>query len=118
MVGEGLLNSQVFVGVPWVVYLGFLRLMTGRHVLQHPYPPNEITRIVGEWFQIPAVSLLRPTDDTRRILEGLIAEHHLSGSMITDASIVAQAIEHGACIHSNDSDFSRFKGAQIRTPLS
>ena len=115
---EGLLSSSSFVGVPWVVYVGFLRLMTGRHVLREPYAPQEVTDLVAEWFQIPSVRLLVPSEDTRRILEDLIRKYDISGGLVTDAAIVASAIEHNATLHSNDTDFGRFTELQVHNPLA
>ena len=114
---EGLLNSHSFVGIPWTVYVGFLRLMTGRHILQHPYSPKEATRIVSEWFAIPTVSLLRPSEKTRRIFETLVLEYALCGGILSDAAIAALAIEYDATIHSNDTDFVRFRELRIHNPL-
>ncbi len=114
---EGLLNSSSFVGIPWTVYLGFLRLMTGRHILVRPYSCEEVADIVSKWFSIHTVSLLRPSEKTRQILEKLIVEHQLSGGIVSDAVIAALAIEHDATIHSNDTDFARFNDLRTHNPL-
>lgn len=115
---EGLLNGDTLVGVPWVVVLGFLRLMTGRHVVVDPYPPDEALAIVRGWFERPNVRLLPATAETLRLLEQLVARHRLSGSMITDAAIAACALEHRAVVHTNDTDFLRFGEVRVHDPLA
>ena len=115
---EGLLNSDQFVGMPWVVYLGFYRLMTGRHVLASPYTPQDILRLTDAWFARPNVQLLAVTPQTRRLFRDLVERYDLSGGMITDAAIVAAAIEHRAMVHSNDTDFARFREVRVHDPLT
>ena len=115
---EGLLNGDGLVGVPWVVALGFLRLMTGRHVVVDPYPPAEALALVRGWFERPNVRLLPATEETLRILEQLVARHGLSGPMVTDAAIAASALEHRAVVHTNDTDFLRFGELRVHDPLA
>lgn len=114
---ENLLNNDEFVGIPWVVYLGFLRLMSGRHILKEPYSIQEVLKICESWFSIPTVRLLEVTAETREILQQLLQKYHLSGQMISDAAIAATAIEHKAILYSNDTDFLRFPELRVFNPL-
>ena len=47
----------------------------------------------------------------------LLDESGTTGNLTTDAYLGALVIEHQAELHSNDSDFSRFKGLRWRNPL-
>ena len=47
----------------------------------------------------------------------MLASVGVGGNLVTDAHIVALAIEHQAEVHSNDSDFARFPGLRWRNPL-
>jgi uncharacterized protein len=114
---EALLNSQESVGVPWVVLLGFLRLLTGRHVVMEPYSPEDAIGLAAEWFERPNVQLLSATTRTRAILFDLVAHTGVAGGLLTDAAIAAAAIEHRATLHTNDTDFARFPDLRVRNPL-
>ncbi len=115
---EDLLNSDTFVGIPWIVLLGFLRLMTGRHVLVDPYTSAEALERAAQWFEQPNVLLLPATSRTMDLTYELISDHRLAGAMITDAAIAAAALEHRAAVHTNDTDFARFPGLRTHNPLS
>lgn len=115
---EELLNSERTVGVPWVVLLGFLRLMTGRHVLVAPYTPAEAVGLTEQWFALPNVRLLPSTQHTWRLLSDMIVRYELSGAIVTDAAIAASALEHRAVVHTNDSDFQQFEGLRTHNPLT
>ena len=115
---EGLLNGDGLVGVPWVVLLGFLRLMTGRHVVLHPYSPEEAVARTAAWFACPNVQLLPATETTYRLVAALVERHALSAGMITDAAVAASALEHRAVLHTNDTDFARFEALRTHNPLA
>lgn len=115
---EDLLNSNQFVGVPWVVYVGFVRLMSGRHVLVEPYTPAELLRLTGLWFAQPNVQLLAVTPRTMEVFQRLVGRYEIAGGMITDAAIAATAIEYQAILHTNDTDFARFSELRAHNPLS
>ena len=114
---EDLVNSNTFVGIPWVVLLGFCRLITGRHVVVDPYTPEVAVALTCEWFERPTVQLLSATPRTREILFDLIGRYGLAGGMVTDAAIAAAAIEHRAIVHTNDTDFARFLEIRVHNPL-
>jgi len=115
---EETLNSNQFVGIPWIVYLGFLRIMSGRNIILNPYSQKELITITNSWFEISSVRLLEASEETRSLLEELILKHSLSGSIISDAVIAALSIEHKATLCSNDTDFLRFEQIKLVNPLS
>ena len=107
-----------WIGISWLVLLGFMRLLTGRQLVKRPYSIAEIDRIISDWFAQPNVKLLPLTTRTYGILSELAATHRLSGSMITDACICATVIENRASLYSNDSDFLRFTEIAVLNPLA
>ena len=52
--------------------------------------------------------MLEPGDRFWQILNGLIEDGQVSGPLMTDASLAALAIEHGATLCTADRDFARF----------
>jgi toxin-antitoxin system PIN domain toxin len=114
---EELLNGDDPVVIPWVVTLGFVRLMTHRAVLMTPLTPAAAVARVRAWFAQPCVERLEPGPQHLDVLERLLAAVGAAGNLTTDAHLAALAIEHQCELHSNDTDFARFPGLRWRNPL-
>ena len=114
---ESLLNGTERVGIPWIVAVGFVRLSTKPAVLDRPFSPENAVDTVEEWFSFPHVAPLDPGPGHLGRVRSLLAVAGTGGNLVNDAHIAALALEHGAEVHSNDSDFSRFPGVRWRNPL-
>jgi toxin-antitoxin system PIN domain toxin len=114
---EELLNGTDPVGLPWVTIAGFLRLVTHPRVLVDPMSVVQATEQVRAWMECPSVLTVEPGKKFSAIFLGLLEEAGTAGNLTTDAYLAALAIEHQAELHSNDSDFSRFKGLRWRNPM-
>ena len=114
---QGVRGSQP-VALPWVVALGFMRIITSRAVLPRPMEVGTALGHVRSWLDQPAVLLLQPGPRHLIILTGFCEAGALTAALMTDAHIAALAIENQATVHSNDSDFSRFPGLRWTNPLS
>jgi toxin-antitoxin system PIN domain toxin len=114
---ERLLNGTVPVAVPWVVVLGFIRLMTHRTVLVTPMSAAAAMAHVRAWFAQPNVERLDPGPQHVDLLDRLLASAGAAGNLTTDAHLAALAIEHQCELHTNDHDFARFPGLRWRNPL-
>jgi len=114
---QGLMEGSQTVGIPWVVCLGFLRLMTNRKILEKPLEASEALLHIQAWSARPQVQFLQPGPRHLQILESFSGNRLLSSALVTDAHLAALAIEHQAELHSNDSDFDRFPGLRWRNPL-
>ena len=106
------------VALPWVVLLGFLRIMTNRRVLLAPMTPTEALGHIHSWLDRPQTSILHPGTRHLGILEGLLGHTGTAGNLTTDAHLAALAIENGAELFSNDSDFSGFPGLRWTDPMA
>lgn len=111
------LSGRTSVGVPWVVVLGFLRIMTGRVVLTDPMPPADALDHVRSWLERPQAHVLVPGPRHLEILDGCLRAAGAGGRLTTDAHLAALAIESQAELHSNDADFSRFPGLRWVNPV-
>ena len=120
---ESLMNGREDVGVPWVVAIGFVRIMANPRAVDSPIPPSQTIAAVGEWF---SYSHVRPVTPGTRHLEFLGELLGVTGStssqatanLVPDAHISALALEHDAEVHTNDADFGRFPGLKWRNPLN
>lgn len=114
---EGIVNGTEPVAVPWVVVLGFVRLMTHRAVLVTPMTPPAAIAHVRAWFARSSVERLDPGPQHVDLLDRLLSATGTAGNLTTDAHLAALAIEHQCELHSNDNDFARFAGLRWRNPL-
>ncbi len=115
---ESLITREQPVGLPWVVTLGFIRLVTHPAVLITPLDPNAAMSRVQSWHEQPWVKPLEPGPRHLSILQSLFAATQVAGRLTTDAHIAALAIEHQCEVHSNDNDFERFPGLRWHNPLA
>ena len=115
---ETCLSEPRPVGLPWVVLLGFLRLMTNRKVVLVPLTPDEALGHIRSWLDRPQTSILHPGTRHLGIFEGLLRHVGTAGNLTTDAHLAALAIENGAELFSNDSDFSSFPGLRWTDPMA
>jgi hypothetical protein len=115
---EDALSETRSVALPWVVLLGYLRLMTSRHVLENPFAPGEVLGHIRAWLGRPNTQILQPGPRHLDLLDELTREVGISGKLTTDIHLAALAMEHQAELHSRDTDFSRFPGLRWRDPLT
>lgn len=106
------------VAIPWVVALGFVRIMTSRSVLPQPMDVETALGHVSSWLDQPTVLFLQPGPRHLGLLTSFGEAGVLTAALMTDAHIAALAIENQATVHSNDSDFSRFPGLHWINPLT
>lgn len=114
---EDLINREQPIGLPWVVALGFLRLVTHPSVLSEPLSPLDALAHVREWLAQSSVGILEPGPGHLTIVETLFVATGVAASLTTDTHLAALAIEHQAELHSNDTDFGRFPGLRWKNPL-
>lgn len=114
---EGALSGAEPVGIPWIVVLGFVRLITHPTLLENPLTVHEAHAAVTHWFYGAHVRLLVPHEATMRRFFSLLEKAGLGGNLVADALIAAHAEDLGATVYSNDRDFERFKAVRWLNPL-
>ncbi|HXO26215.1 MAG TPA: type II toxin-antitoxin system VapC family toxin [Thermoanaerobaculia bacterium] len=115
---ESCLSDIRPVGLPWVVMLGYVRLITGRVAMADPFSAEDAIGHVRSWLERPQVEILTPGPRHLDLVDSLLRDAQASGSLAVDAHLAALAIEHRAELHSNDADFSRFPGLKWINPLA
>ncbi len=106
------------VGLPWVVILGYLRIMISRRILARPFSPPEAIAHIRSWLDQPQTQIIEPGPRHLDLLESLAGSARVTGELTTDLHLAALVIEHQAELHSNDSDFNRFSGLRWFNPLA
>lgn len=105
------------VGIPAVVIMAFIRLMTHTSLCGNPMAVSRARAIVSSWVAVDGVRVLAPTWETLSLMMELLEETGVGGSLSTDALIAAHALEQRASVCSNDADFKRFPGVKLHNPL-
>ena len=113
---EEVVNSGNGVAVPWPVLQGFVRLLSGRHVVTVPYTLDHLFDLGQEWWD-NGVKLLSPSMTTFAIFRTLCQKYQAVGSASTDTLIASFALEHRARLASNDTDFLRYSEIKVTNPL-
>ena len=106
------------VGLPWVVAIGFVRVVTSAAALSEPLRPPAALDKVQSWLGQPNVQIVEPGPHHLEIIRRLFEATGVAAGLTTDTHLAALAIEHQCELHSNDSDFSRFPGLRWHNPLS
>ena len=115
---ERTMSGSETIGLPWIVVLGFLRITTHRRIFRQPLPPVRAIEIIDSWFAQPVCQLIEPTVRHWSLVKELLEPLGTAGDLTSDAHLAALAIEHGARLHSTDSDFDRFEGLRWVNPLA
>ncbi|HSY52155.1 MAG TPA: type II toxin-antitoxin system VapC family toxin [Thermoanaerobaculia bacterium] len=115
---ENALSASQPVALPWVVLLGFLRIMTSRRILVAPLMMDEAITHVRSWLEQPQTRIIHPGPRHLDLVQDLAVRAGVTGDMTTDLHLAALAIEHQAELHSNDADFRRFPGLRWNNPLN
>ena len=105
------------IGLPWIVILGFIRIVTNSRIMPHPLPPATAVTLVDEWLNLPGVDVIHPRQDHWSVLRELFQDMGTAANLTTDAHLAALAIAHGARLYSTDNDFARFKTLRWTNPL-
>lgn len=115
---EHCLNGRESVGLPEVVAMAFLRLVTHPTLHKNPMGISQATEILSSWLRCPTCHLLSGRETTLPRAWRLVAEAGRGGNLTTDSWIAALAIEADAVVHTADREFSRFPGLRCKNPLA
>ena len=114
---ETQLNGTESIGIPWLVILGFIRIMTNGRIFPNPLSVEQATDLVDAWLATPLVRIPGPEPGHWDLVKELILETGAAGNLTSDIHVAAIAIGHGAKLITLDADFSRFKGLRWEKPF-
>jgi len=106
------------IGIAWVVILGFVRLLSNPKVVLNPSDPPELLSAVNEFLSQPTVRVVSPAAGHAETMIKLFRESGATGRLTTDIHLAALAIDLGARLATNDTDFARFPSLRTINPLA
>ncbi len=106
------------IGFPWPVLTAFVRLGTHPRAFERPLSPEAAVDVVDRILRHDVAWIPVATDRHAEIFAALVRRHHLRGNLVSDAALVALAVEHGLAICSADTDFARFDEVRWLNPLA
>ncbi len=106
------------VGIPVVVALAFMRLVTHPALNENPMTVAMARERLESWSQVSVVSILAGSSSTLRLAWQFLEAAEAGGNLTTDAMIAAHASEMGGTVYSNDRDFARFSKIRWINPLA
>jgi len=115
---EAALRGEESIALPWLVVIGFLRLVTQRAVLPSPLTVSQAVQRVDRWRGVAPVSLLREGPEHWLGLRGVLKSAAAGGNLVNDAHLATLAMSQGATLVSCDTDFARFEGLRWENPLT
>ncbi|HTN99192.1 MAG TPA: type II toxin-antitoxin system VapC family toxin [Microthrixaceae bacterium] len=104
------------VGMPWIVLLAFIRIVTNARIMPYPMSTEDALSQVEAWLSSPAALIVDPTPRHLTVLASLLRDTKTGANLINDAHIAAMALDHGATVISFDRDFGRFAGLNHEVP--
>lgn len=113
----GVMNGEELVGLPHEICLGFVRIATNRRLGAAAVPLVMAREVVAGWLELPQARVLIPAPNHFEQVMNLMTAAMGSGGLVSDAVLVAYAIQNRATLYSNDADFSRFPGLSWKNPL-
>lgn len=96
---------------------GCIRISTGLRVYSLPTPSADARAQIDQMLEAPLVSWTLPGPCHWEIFSRIYADANAHGDLVTDAAIVAIAVEHGATLVALDRDFARFPDGRWELPF-
>jgi toxin-antitoxin system PIN domain toxin len=115
---EGMYLQDDIVGLPQVVLLAFLRIVTNPRIMKTCALSDEALSRVEALLNHPKTIVIECGPNHWSIFKDVVSNASVFGPSITDAFLASLAIEHGSTLCSYDEGFRRFVGLKFENPLS
>ncbi|MEV0087013.1 type II toxin-antitoxin system VapC family toxin [Saccharopolyspora sp. NPDC050642] len=114
---EDALQGPAPVGIPALVFSGYLRIITNHKIWNRPLAPEQALEIIAAIRTSPAFVQVEPGPRHWEIFTELCRKADAKGNLVPDAYLAAIAIEHGCEWITADRGFARYSGLRWRHPL-
>ncbi|HYK04184.1 MAG TPA: TA system VapC family ribonuclease toxin [Thermoanaerobaculia bacterium] len=103
--------------LPWSSIQAFIRIITNERLFDPPLTPEGAATTVESWLAAPNTRIVEPGPRYWSVLRSILIRHSICGPDVSDAHLVALAIEHDLTLFTADSGFHRFAGLRYVNPL-
>jgi uncharacterized protein len=105
--------------LPWIVAVGYLRIVTNAAILTRPLKPAEAEQNLNVLLRRPTVRALSEAEGFWDVYREVSNQSPARGARVTDVHIAALLKQHGVrVLYTNDTDFLRFSFLEVRNPLA
>ncbi len=111
------LSGTESVCLCWPVISAFIRIGTSPRVSRHPLTLTEATERVQSWLDQPRIHIIQPTENRWKIFNKCCASGSATANLVSDAHLIALAMEHNCVLQFKDTDFASFRGRNGAIPL-
>ena len=106
------------VYIAWLTLIAYLRLTTNGKSMPHPWTTDEAADRLDALLSHTSVRIASPGGRHWEIYSRLVRKYKLTGNSLTDAHLVALAIEYNLEVNSADVGFSRYSEIAYKNPVS
>lgn len=116
---EQLARGPGLVYLFWPTVMGYVRIATHPAVFASPLPASVAIANVEGLLRLPHVQTVGERERFWDTWREITADAAVSGNLVPDAHLVALMRENGVrTIWTNDRDFRRFDGIEVRDPFA
>lgn len=103
----------------WPVVMGYLRVATHPAVFAKPLTADDAAANVDALLDVPHARTEGETEGFWSVYRATASGTPVRGNLVPDAHLVALMRQHGvATLWTNDRDFRKFDGVQVRSPYA
>lgn len=103
----------------WPVVMGYIRIATHPSIFATPLPAVLAVANIDALLQLPHVQTTGERERFWETWHGIAVDDGIAGNLVPDSHVVALMRENGVrTIWTNDRDFRRFDGIEVRDPFA
>lgn len=110
------LSGSTTLIVPWMVAIGYLRVITNPKIFREPATVADAVRFLDGLVSRPTVVMGEPDRRHFGRVRQLLAPLGRGGGLVNDAHVAALALQYGASVVSYDLDFRLFPEVRWERP--
>ena len=111
------MSCDELIILPHEILFGFVRIASNPRLGSAAVTVAKAKTVVETWLSLPQARVVTPTDGHFSRVMKLLERAQARGAILSDAILAAYAMEHRACLCTNDMDFGRFPGLDWVNPL-
>ncbi len=114
---EEIYAKDDMVGLPRVVLLAFLRIVTNPRIMKVAVSGSDAMSFTDQLITYPKTVIVEPGPNHWSIFRNVVTTSGVFGPSMTEAYLASLALEHGALLCSHDDGFRRFVGLKFENPI-